>query len=143
MKGKLIAGLILGGAAILVASIIKNKKKYAEVQTPEEEKKEEPEEIKVKIARAAEKMVNWILTHEKYFKAIKIVGALACTGFELRNAVNAGRKAVSKTPPFRMTKTEMTVDEVVKDMVRNKIDVGHCETDDNIKFDIVMKGAAA
>lgn len=145
MKSKLIAGLIIGGAAVVVALLAKKKeKKYAEVQSPEEEEKsEESDEIKAKIAKAATKVVNWILNHKDDIEAATLVISLAsaCVGF--RNKVNEGRKAVSKTPPFRMAKTKMTVDEVVKDMVQHKIDIGHCETDDNIKFDIVMKGAAA
>lgn len=138
MKGKLIAGLILGGAAILVASFVKNKKKYAEVQTPEEEKKEESEETKVKIAQAAEKVVNWVLTHEKYFKAIKMVGTLAYTGFELRNAVNAGRKDVSKTPTKKGT-----LDIVIEDMLKKNYNAASIDWNGIATVDVNLREVRA
>ena len=83
------------GATIVVVdgAIKKRKKKYAEVKiddegTPvvdESEQEEElDEETQQKIAEKVEKLVNWIIDHEKHFKAFGLVGGALITIFRLR-----------------------------------------------------------
>lgn len=100
---KTLIGLVIAGGAALVALYVKKKyeKKYAEVQTPEEENGEESESVLEKIDKAAKKMAEWVLERENIMKALDLILPVIFSSalflVELFFKVRFGRKAVDKT----------------------------------------------
>lgn len=100
---KTLIGLVIAGSAALVALYVKKKyeKKYAEVQTPEEENSEESESVLDKIDKAAKKMAEWVLERENIMKALDLILPVIFSSalflVELFFKVRFGRKAVDKT----------------------------------------------
>lgn len=100
---KTLIGLVIAGSAALVALYVKKKyeKKYAEVQTPEEENSEESESVLEKIDKAAKKMAEWVLERENIMKALDLILPVIFSSalflVELFFKVRFGRKAVDKT----------------------------------------------
>lgn len=100
---KTLIGLVIAGSAALVALYVKKKyeKKYAEVQTPEEDNSEESESVLEKIDKAAKKMAEWVLERENIMKALDLILPVIFSSalflVELFFKVRFGRKAVDKT----------------------------------------------
>lgn len=100
---KTLIGLVIAGGAALVALYVKKKyeKKYAEVQTPEEDDSEESESVLEKIDKAAKKMAEWVLERENVMKALDLILPVIFSSalflVELFFKVRFGRKAVDKT----------------------------------------------
>lgn len=100
---KTLIGLVIAGGAALVALYVKKKyeKKYAEVQSPEEENGEESESVLEKIDKAAKKMAEWVLERENIMKALDLILPVIFSSalflVELFFKVRFGRKAVDKT----------------------------------------------
>lgn len=85
--------LFTGATIVVIDGAVKRKKKYAEVKinddgmpVSDESEQEEvlDEETQQKIAEKVEKLVNWIIDHEKHFKAFGLVGGALITIFRLR-----------------------------------------------------------
>ena len=100
---KTLIGLVIAGGAALVALYVKKKyeKKYAEVQSTEEENGEESESVLEKIDKAAKKMAEWVLERENVMKALDLILPVIFSSalflVELFFKVRFGRKAVDKT----------------------------------------------
>lgn len=100
---KTLIGLVIAGGAALVALYVKKKyeKKYAEVQTPEEENGEDSESVLEKIDKAAKKMAEWVLERENVMKALDLILPVIFSSalflVELFFKVRFGRRAVDKT----------------------------------------------
>ena len=140
MKSKVIISLILGGAAVVVASIIKGRKQYAEVKSSEEADKENTEnnEIKEKIAKAAEKVVAWILSHKNEIEAATLALGLMSAVCNFRNKVNEGRKAVDKTP-----NKKGTLDIVIEDMLKKNYNAASIDWNGIATVDVNLREVAA
>lgn len=129
---KTLIGLAIAGGAALVALYVKKKyeKKYAEVQTPEEENGEESESVLEKIDKAAKKMAEWVLERENIMKALDLILPVIFSSalflVELFFKVRFGRKAVDKTPTrneLKGTKNDlgnMTADQALEHVKKTK-----------------------
>ena len=140
MNNKLLIGALVGVATAIVVSVVTRKKKYAEVVAPESEEsssKNDPD-VKKKIASAAAKMTHWILDHKNDIEAVTLVVSLAASVINLKNKVNDGRKAVTKTPTDKST-----LDWVIQDMLDKDYKSATVDWKNKALFDISMRKVVA
>ena len=105
---------LIAGATALVVKEVQKKKKYAEVHIDEngeqvdppteetgetEEIKEEDQSVSDKISAYVDKVVDFVLTHDKEFKAFNILGGALITVLKIRKTFkeNTFQKDVMKT----------------------------------------------
>jgi len=144
MKNKILIGALVGLGVMAIGYLLSNKEKnYISVngeQTSEEDEKEDIT-VKEKIKAAANRMVNWVITHKDHIEAVSLVLGMIAAGIDVSNKVKAGRNAVAKTPKTKGSSDYLDAEQILQRVRETRHSV--VATDDKgFSFIVMPEGGA-